>query len=578
MKRIASILVLFITVLGSAQEVQNKIKGMVTDGTSPIKNVSISVEGSKDAARMKTNHEGRYEVMAQPSDVLIFEYGGLQSIEIVVEDVTRILNIEMYPKVEELDEVVVKGSNRKSQKELQAEYATNKNLIKTAFGIIDKETAGGNVRFRYGNEINDVAICILDVVRNEFPGVRAVGNCSVGGFIVVRGANSITNDLRAIYDVDGQIFTDTPIWIAPAAIERIAVLNSLGLATRYGSIGAGGVIVINTKVDVKNASNKIFDKARLRNNLYQNDAIGSIVQKENLPKYLKELYASADIAVAKATYENNRLLYRNSPYYFVDSYAYFKSVGADKFAKKIFTDQQYLFEENPVYAKALAYQLDAHGEAESSKDVYENIFTIRPNYAQSYRDLANSYRLAGNYKKSASMYARYNYLLEEEFLKSDSVGIQPIIEREFDNLLALENDKLFEESKLIVRSDKYLDFEGTRLFFEWNDSEAEFELQFVNPEKHFYVYNHTQESNPQRIKDGKLMGYSSEEFLMDGSLPGTWQVNINYKGNKKLEPAYLKVTTYYNYGELSQKEKVEVFRLGLKNVNQKLFTIKNAGI
>lgn len=97
-------------------------------------------------------------------------------------------------------------------------------------------------------------------------------------------------------------------------------------------------------------------------------------------------------------------------------------------------------------------------------------------------------------------------------------------------------------------------------------------------EKHYYVYKHTQEPNPQRIKDGKPNGYSSEKFLMDGSLPGTWQVNVNYKGNKKLDPTYLKVTTYYNYGELSQKEKVEVFRLGLKNVNQKLFTIKNAGI
>ena len=578
MKKIVFSIVLFITVLGSAQEVQNRIKGVVTDGTSPIKNVSIAVQGNDGTVGVKTNNEGRYEIMAQPSDVLMFEYGGLQSIEIVIEDVTRILNIEMYPRVEELDEVVVKGSNRKSQKELQAEYATNKNLLKTAFGILDKETAPGNVRMLHSDEINDISLCVLDIVRNEFPGVKVFGDCIRGGFIVIRGANSINADLRAIYDVDGQILTDTPIWIAPAAIERIAVLNSLALTNRYGLIGAPGVIVINTKVDVNNASNNIFDLARLRNNLYQNDAIGITTQKENLPKYIKALDNSANLVAAKETYETNRLLYQNSPYYFVDSYAYFKSVGADKFAKIIIADQQYLFEDNPVYAKALAYQLDAYGEAELSKDAYEKIFILRPSYAQSYRDLANSYKLAGNYKKSASMYARYNYLLDEEFIKADGVGIQPVMEREFDNLLALDKDKLFERSKSIVRSDKYLDFEGTRLFFEWNDSEAEFELQFVNPEKHYYVYKHTQESNPQRIKDEKLKGYSSEEFLMDGSLPGTWQVNVNYKGNKKLEPTYLKVTTYYNYGELSQKEKVEVFRLRLKNVNQKLFTIKNAGI
>ena len=37
MKKIVFSIVLFITVLGSAQEVQNRIKGVVTDGTSPIK-------------------------------------------------------------------------------------------------------------------------------------------------------------------------------------------------------------------------------------------------------------------------------------------------------------------------------------------------------------------------------------------------------------------------------------------------------------------------------------------------------------------------------------------------------------
>jgi len=576
MKKILFGMVLFIYVLGSAQEMQNRIKGVVTDGETPIKNVIITVQGNIDA--VITDNEGRYEITARPLDVLVFRYGGLHDVEIVVEDVTEILNIEMYPAIEKLDEVVVKGSNRKSQKELQAEYGTNKNLIKTAYGIIDAETAVGNVRFLYGNEINDIGLCILDVVRNEFSGIKVFGDCISGGFIAIRGLNSINNPRSAVYDVDGQIFTDTPVWIIPSTIKRIAVLNNLAATTRYGSIGGGGVIVINTVGTYNWVSNRLFDKALLRNNIYQDDAIGKEMQKESTPKYLKELYNSANLTSAKETYEVNRVLYRNSPYYFVDSYNYFKGMGDEKFANRILENQMYLFDENPVYAKALAYQFDVHGDTEMSKDLYEKIFVLRPSYAQSYRDLANSYRAVGNYKKSVNMYVRYNYLLKEGFLKSDSIGIQPIMEREFDNLLALKRDKLFEKSKTTVRSDKYVDFEGTRLLFEWSDSEAEFELQFVNPKNQYYNWEHSLLANADRIKDEKLKGYSSKEFLMDSTLPGTWQVNVNYRGNKKLEPTYLKVTTYYNYGELSQREKVEVFRLGLKNVNQKLFTIKNAGI
>ena len=83
-------------------------------------------------------------------------------------------------------------------------------------------------------------------------------------------------------------------------------------------------------------------------------------------------------------------------------------------------------------------------------------------------------------------------------------------------------------------------------------------------------------ANADRIKDEKFKGYASEEFLIDGSLAGKWQVNVNYKGNKKLGPAYLKVTTYFNYGLDSQRKEVNVYRLSLKNVNQRLFDLVTA--
>jgi len=222
--------------------------------------------------------------------------------------------------------------------------------------------------------------------------------------------------------------------------------------------------------------------------------------------------------------------------------------------------------------------MEAAGEFEKAKDMYEQIFIMRPSYAQSYRDLAESYREIGNYKKSANMYARHNYLADEGFLQRDSLGIFPIIERESENLLALEGDKVMDGGKTRNRSAKFTEFDGTRMLFEWNDSEAEFELQFVNPEKHYYKWKHTAEANAARIKDEKMQGYSCEEFLVDSSLPGTWSVNMNYRGNKKLEPTYLKVTTYYNFGKVSQRKEVNVYRLALRDVNHKLFDLNNSGV
>jgi uncharacterized protein YfaP (DUF2135 family) len=113
------------------------------------------------------------------------------------------------------------------------------------------------------------------------------------------------------------------------------------------------------------------------------------------------------------------------------------------------------------------------------------------------------------------------------------------------------------------------------MVFEWNDSEAEFELQFVNPEGSYFKTVHSLAKDAERIHDEKLLGYSCEEFLIDESLTGTWQVNAKYLGNKSLTPSYLKATIYYDYGSAAQHKEIKVFKLGLKNVNQELFKVNN---
>lgn len=576
MKNLLTILVLVLstTLLQSQSKL---IKGKLSHMETPLVNAVISIENSD--AKVKSGLDGSYTITAKIGEVIEYSYPGLATVEIIVEDVTAILNVGLNQMLTELDEVVVKSSNRKSQMDLELEYPYNKNLIRTAYGIVDKETAPGQIRMLDKNNITDVSLCVLGLLRNQFAGLTVSGDCIQGGTAYIRGRNSLNYNTGVVYDVDGQILTDAPIWLIPASIERIAVMGSLSLTTKYGLIGSGGVVVINTKVGSYHlTSNKLLDRARLRNNIYKDDAVGNALAIDGLPNYLTELQESNGLVEAKESYKKNKQMYRNFAPFFIDASAYFAANGDAQFAKQIIENQMFLFEDHAVYAKAAAYHLEANGEKEMANDLYEQIFILRPHYAQSYRDLAESYREIGNYIKSAAMYARHNYLLDEGFLVKDTIGISPIIERESENLLALEGDKIMDGGKTINRSAKFTEFDGTRLLFEWNDSEAEFELQFINPEKHYYTWKHTMETNALRIKDEKTKGYSCEEFLVDGSLSGRWQVNVNYKGNKKLEPTYLKVTSYYNYGKTSQRKEIQVYRLGLKDVNQKLFDLNNSSL
>ena len=169
---------------------------------------------------------------------------------------------------------------------------------------------------------------------------------------------------------------------------------------------------------------------------------------------------------------------------------------------------------------------------------------------------------------------RYDYLLAEELLEKVE-QVKTIMDRDLNNLISLKGADLVSTDRVNeIKLDD--DFKGTRLVFEWSNSEAEFELQFVNPEKRYYKSKHSLVANAERIQSEKRSGFSSEEYLIDDTLRGNWLVNATYLGNKSLTPTYLKATVYYNYGSASQRKETKVFKLGLRNVNQQLFSVSNA--
>ncbi|MFS4491565.1 carboxypeptidase-like regulatory domain-containing protein [Maribacter sp. 2308TA10-17] len=565
-------------VIGQAQENKQIIWGTVTDGQAPIEAVNITVSGTEIGTT--TDNNGKYEIKAKSSDVLEFSYVGKKTVKIIVEDVTRILNIEMWPKFEELDEVVVTKSKRKTQRDLSIDYEVNKSIVFTSLGYLSPESTAYSFGVIDGGELNNAAIDILSALQGKFPGMRIGTNGLGERALYGRSRGSISGGTPFIYEIDGALFLQAPTWLDINNVKRVGILGGLHATWRFGSIAAGGVVFINTKTSSFGAkeegTNLPYDRAKLRNNIFENDALDAASILQANPMFLRELHGSKTVSAAEEVFEKNKEKYQNSPYFFIDSYAYFMEKNHHKFAKNIADEAIKKAERNPSLLKVWAYYFDVNNQVKDAEAIYEKIFVLRPNYVQSYRDLAESYRTSGNFKKSASMYARYQYLKDENLLRlTDTTKIHTILERESDNLLTLEGNNVLDGGEGIERSDKFVEFDGTRLVFEWNDSEAEFDLQFVNPQKHYLNWEHTMFANNERINEEKVIGYSCEEFLMDGSLPGIWKVNVNYKGNKRLEPTYLKATIYYNYGRPAQKKEIKVFRLGLKNVNQELFELYN---
>ena len=383
-------ILLFVGPFLMAQEGVKTIRGQVTDGRDPLPDVAISVEDG--GSKTFSDAEGRYSIEAAPGDVLLYTYQGMKPLRIRVEDVTRILNPAMAMDVAELEEVIVIGSNRKTQRELAIEYPVNERLIRTAYGILNADTAPGNIRFMTEEEITPIYVCILDLLRNRFSGVRVVGDCTGAGSsavaegqltniqgvpqrdadsfkefdnlgpqrVFIRGASSIFNQRAAIFDVDGQIFSEPPLWLDIGQIKRLAILNNFATSTMYGNIGAGGVIVINTLAGAPKGG-KLTDLARLRNNYLSGPVLTRNDVEMSQPTYYRELVEAPSGEAAREVYEKYASRYSGSAYFFLDAYRHFYEVRRDAdYADNIISSHAYLFERNPVLMKALAYTYDAN--------------------------------------------------------------------------------------------------------------------------------------------------------------------------------------------------------------------------
>lgn len=555
------------------------ITGVITDGVEPLDNVSIRI---KDTGETTTSDaKGKYEILANKGDILQYRLLGMKEIEVLVEDVTRFLNITMYPDFEELDEVVVEGRTKETQRELALSYRNKKSVVRTSFGFVDAETSGGSIKVISEEDINDSALCILDMVRGNFASVRVVGDCVTGGNLVIRGAGSINNPRTAIFDVDGLILKDAPIWLLPSQIKRIAILSGLGLTAKYGSAAAGGVVVINTSNSAQLRGpngEKNYDYAKLRDNFVTEKPISSEEASNYDPNYLKEIRLAASLQEALALYEKYKKSYGEYPFFYLDSYRHFaQDRGAVAEADAIISKNYQLFESNATLLKALGYLYQEDGRHTEANEVFKKVFSKRPGYIQSYMDLALNYADNDNLTKATALFSRFNLLVENGQFP-DSLEINALMDREFNNLLMRHSKDILKKStakKVFVDEEE---MQGTRLVFEWNDSEAEFDIQFVNPGNQYYTWSHTMEENYELIVQEKQYGFSAIEYYMDASMTGLWKINVKYLGNKSLTPTFLKVTQYTNYGTVDQQKEIQVIKLSLKNANMEFIQLNNRGI
>ena len=101
-----------------------------------------------------------------------------------------------------------------------------------------------------GYTISPGATSLADVIIGKFPGIKVEGANMINSstrFVIRGGTMSMNNPAYAIFDIDGQVYTQYPDFIDPQNIKSIVILKSMIAANKYGSQGRGGAIVIKMK-------------------------------------------------------------------------------------------------------------------------------------------------------------------------------------------------------------------------------------------------------------------------------------------------------------------------------------------
>lgn len=213
----------------SVRQVQRGLTGTVkSPAGQPLHGATVTIKNT--GLNTITNEAGAFQFVNVPSEaVLVISFLGFDTREVAVGERTTI-EITLNEQEKDLDEVIVVG-----------------------YGTVARQDLTGSVSQVNVEDLSKAPVASFDqALAGRVAGVQVSsaedGQPGEGMNIVIRGANSLTQDNSPLYVIDGfAVEGPETADINPDDIESITVLKDASATAIYGSRAANGVIVIETK-------------------------------------------------------------------------------------------------------------------------------------------------------------------------------------------------------------------------------------------------------------------------------------------------------------------------------------------
>lgn len=211
------------------------VSGTVTDAETGegLPGVNVLLKGT--GTGQNTDLDGNYKISV-PSDggTLVFSFIGMAQQEIEIGS-RSVIDVQMEADVEQLSEVVVVGYGETTKQSFSGSLKT------VDPGAIERKSVS-NISQGLAGEVAGVNV----VNTSGQPGTEAT--------VRIRGIGSVNGNSAPLYVLDGVPYFGSINAINPNDIASTTILKDATATAIYGSRGANGVILINTKKGNANES------------------------------------------------------------------------------------------------------------------------------------------------------------------------------------------------------------------------------------------------------------------------------------------------------------------------------------
>ncbi|RXJ45389.1 SusC/RagA family TonB-linked outer membrane protein [Gelidibacter gilvus] len=223
---------------------QQSITGIISDVSGALPGASVLIKGTTTGTL--SDEKGYYAIQANSGDVLVFSHLGYKTVEIKLINQPNI-DVLLKEDIEQLAAVEITGGYY-----ALAERTKTGNVTKIGTDQLQQQVIHSPMEALQGR-VTGIEIEARSGLRGHAPIVTIRGQSSLRGIVVnsplyiidgIQIDNSEIISLTQLYSGTG---VDPLASLDPSLIESIEILKDADATAIYGSRGANGVIIINTK-------------------------------------------------------------------------------------------------------------------------------------------------------------------------------------------------------------------------------------------------------------------------------------------------------------------------------------------